>query len=110
MTNYCTWCHQADEPSSLPGQPTEQGIAKSPTCPRCHRTITLITIRKACDLVCKSKRTMYQWIDKGLVSIVRSTSGTPLVCFSSLFVPSGEEVGEKDENWLHATKRNSVKK
>lgn len=42
MTNYCTWCHQADEPSSLPGQPTEQGIAKSPTCPRCHRTITLI--------------------------------------------------------------------
>jgi len=91
MRNYCTWCHQADEPLSLPGKPPVQNIIKSPTCPHCHRAITLITIRRACEMVSKSKRTMYQWMEKGLVSTVRSSSGTPLVCLSSLFSPSEEE-------------------
>ena len=91
MRNYCSWCHQADEPSSLPGQSSVQTITKSPTCPQCHRAITLITIRRACEMVSKSKRTMYQWMEKGLVSTVRSSSGTPLVCLSSLFSPSEEE-------------------
>lgn len=91
MRNYCSWCHQADEPSSLPGQSSVQTITHSPTCPQCHRAITLITIRRACEMVSKSKRTMYQWMEKGLVSTVRSSSGTPLVCLSSLFSPSDEE-------------------
>jgi len=34
---------------------------------------------------------MYQWMEKGLVSTVRSSGGTPLVCLSSLFSPSDEE-------------------
>lgn len=94
MTNYCTWCHQAEESFSLPGQPLVQSIPKSPTCPRCHRAITLITIRKACELVSKSKRTIYQWIEKRFVSTVRTASGSPLVCLSSLFAPRDEETGE----------------
>lgn len=94
MINYCVWCHQADEPLSLPGQPAVRAVAKSPTCPQCHRMITFITIRKACELVSKSKRTMYEWIDKGLVSTVRSSSGAPLICLSSLFAPSKDEVRE----------------
>ena len=110
MTNYCPWCHQADEPCSLPGQPTVQGIAKSPTCPRCHRAITLITIRRACEMVNKSKRTMYQWINNGLVSKVRSASGAPLVCFSSLFAPSDEEADEHSEESRDYLELESVRK
>jgi hypothetical protein len=91
MRNYCSWCHQADEHSSLPGQPPVQGITKSPTCPQCHRSITLITIRRACEMVSKSKRTMYQWIEKGMVSTVRCSSGAPLICLTSLFAPTDEE-------------------
>lgn len=89
MRNYCSWCHQADEPSSLPG--SVQTTRNSPSCPQCQRAIILITIRKACEMVSKSKRTMYQWMEKGLVSTVRSSSGTPLVCLSSLFSPSEKE-------------------
>ena len=91
MMNYCNWCHQAEEPFSSPGQPLVQNVPKSPTCPRCHRAITLITIRKACEMVSKSKRTIYQWIERGLVSTVRTARGTPLICLSSLFSPSDEE-------------------
>lgn len=91
MKNYCSWCHQADEPLSLPSQPSTQDITKSPTCPQCHRAITLITIRRACEIVNKSKRTMYQWMGNGLVSTLRTSSGTSLVCLSSLFSPSDEE-------------------
>lgn len=97
ITNYCAWCHQAEEPLSLPGQPFVQSIPKAPTCPSCQCIITLVTIRKACELVCKSKRTIYQWIEKGLVSTVRTASGTPLVCLSSLFAPRDEESGESQQ-------------
>ena len=94
MKNYCGWCHQADMPFSLPGQTQVQTASKFPTCPQCHRAITLITMRKACELVSKSKRTLYQWIDKGLVSMIRSASGSPLICLTSLFIPSDEELNK----------------
>jgi hypothetical protein len=94
MKNYCSWCHQADEPLSLPGQAPMPNTPKSLTCPSCYRPIMLITICKACELVSKSKRTLYQWIERGLVSTVRTTSGTPLVCLTSLFAPSNEEARE----------------
>lgn len=105
MKNYCSWCHQADEPLSLPGQPAMPNNPKSPTCASCHRPIMLITISKACELVSKSKRTLYQWIEKGLVSVVRTSGGTPLVCLSSLFAPSEHEVREHLQS-----KRDELKK
>ena len=88
MEKYCSWCHQSNR---LLSQPSVQNTPKSPICPLCHRTVTLITIRRACDLVSKSKKTIYTWIDKGLVTVVRSASGGPLICLSSLFIPTSEE-------------------
>src|SRR5713101_1165728 len=94
MTNYCSWCHQADEPLSLPAQPPALTISKSPLCPQCHRPVTLVTIGRACEIVSKSKRTIYQWMENGLISTVRTSGGAPLICFSSLFTPSEKEFGE----------------
>lgn len=37
---------------------------------------------------------MYQWIENGLVSVVHIASGAPLICYSSLFAPSDEELRE----------------
>jgi excisionase family DNA binding protein len=93
MTTYCAWCHQADEYSSLPGQP-RKNTAKSPTCPRCRRDIALVTIRKACEIVGKSARTIHRWIEDGRVTAVRTSGGAPLICLSSLFVPDDEEFRE----------------
>lgn len=82
---YCCWCHQSDDPFSIAGQYAHGSIW--PTCPQCHRPIILVTIRKASEVSSKSRRTIYQWIDKRLVSAVRTASGAPLICLSSLFSP-----------------------
>jgi len=37
---------------------------------------------------------MYKWIEKGLVSTVRTATGAPLICLSSLFNPSEEQIRE----------------
>jgi excisionase family DNA binding protein len=47
--------------------------------------ITLISITAAAQVVNVSRKTIYQWIEKGLISTVRSAAGRQLVCFSSLF-------------------------
>ena len=91
MKNYCTWCHQTDEFLTSPGKPIAPISLKSPTCPQCHREITLMTFPRACQIVGISRKTMYQWVDKKLVSAVRSASGRLLICFSSLFDPSDED-------------------
>ncbi len=108
MKNYCGWCHQSDDALSLPGQLLPQN-APSPACPQCHRSITLVAIRKACELVGKSKRTIYQWIDKGLVSTVRSASGAPLICMSSLFAPADEKAHESSQK-RHDQMKKTVRK
>ncbi len=95
MKNYCNWCHQADDLKPPTSQPTARGSKKSPTCPQCHRGITLVSIPKACDAIGMSKKTIYKWIDKGLVSRVRTAGGRSLICFSSLFVP----LAEKDDEY-----------
>ena len=88
MNSYCSWCHQTEDCLQIPGKPLMHNSAKYPSCPQCSREIKLITIRRACEVVSKSKKTIHEWVNKGLVSTVRSASGTPLICLSSLFVPS----------------------
>jgi hypothetical protein len=94
MKNFCNWCHQGDAGLASQEKPVVQASAKAPICPQCRRGITLVTIPKACEIVSVSRKTMYQWIDKGLVSTMRSASGRLLICLTSLFGPSNEAINE----------------
>lgn len=107
MESYCRWCHQANDPLSE----QHRNPPKAMTCPQCQHEITLITIRKACELVGVSKTTIYTWIDRGLVSTVRTASGRLLICLSSLFLPSDQ--GNNDalrEQAKHLTKKSETVK
>jgi excisionase family DNA binding protein len=84
MENSCSWCHQNDV-ILFPGVLSAQDTHRSPRCPGCARVITLISITAAAQVVNVSRKTIYQWIEKGLISTVRSAAGRQLVCFSSLF-------------------------
>src|SRR6266566_2281151 len=85
MENYCEWCHQGDGSVALPAVPSLQNAMRSPRCPKCERVIALISITTASQVVNVSRKTIYLWIEKGLVSTVRIAGGRQLVCFSSLF-------------------------
>jgi|SRR5436190_9036989 len=87
METYCEWCHQGDH-SVIPAVPSLQNALKFPRCPKCQRGIALISITTASQVVNVSRKTIYLWIEKGLVSTVRIAGGRQLVCFSSLFSKS----------------------
>ncbi len=97
MESYCGWCHQTDEPLLLPGKPIMPVSQETVSCPQCHWEIILVSISKASEVAGVSRKTIYQWIDKGLVSTVRSSSGRLRVCFSSLFSPSSKKDRESLE-------------
>ena len=77
----CLWCHQGDQP--LP----EVQLRKPEVtqCPICHRSIALVTIEIACRAIQVSRKTLYKWIDKGMVQRVKAANGRSRLCFSSLF-------------------------
>lgn len=86
MKNYCPHCHQADEvfyPRLIPMPSFTKGFS----CFNCNRPITLVTIPAACELVCKSRKTIYQWVNTGRVTTVRGANGRLYIYGSSLFLP-----------------------
>jgi hypothetical protein len=90
-TAYCLWCHQAADPARDSGiQPV--GLPKpSGRCPRCQRGINLVTINTACASVGVTRKTMYHWIEKGIVKTIRISAGRQLICFSTLFAPNEDD-------------------
>ena len=94
MENYCSWCHQTNDPLLLLQERLVQVSHNSFACPQCNRTIILISVRKASEIAGVSRKTIYQWIDKGLISTVRNASGRLLICFSSLFSSSSNKADE----------------
>ena len=90
MESPCSWCHQGNNSVKTPVVPLLQHSLKSPRCPLCQRAIALVSVTTASAAVNVSRKTIYQWIEKGLVSTVRSAGGRQLVCFSSLFNQSCE--------------------
>jgi excisionase family DNA binding protein len=84
MDNFCTWCHQSN-PLALPETPALQDSVRRPKCPRCHRSISFVGVTSAAKVMSVSRKTIYQWIDKGLVTTCRTASGRQLICYSSLF-------------------------
>lgn len=91
MKDHCNWCHQSEAPIFLADHSGPLDMGKSFRCPQCDRGITLVTIRRACELVNVSKKTMYHWIHKGRVSTQKIASGRRLICLSSLLIPSGKD-------------------
>jgi excisionase family DNA binding protein len=85
MDSYCPWCHQTEHIFAMPETPALQDPVRSPKCPQCHRLISLVGITSAAKVMNVSRKTIYQWIDKGLVTTCRTASGRQLVCYSSLF-------------------------
>jgi hypothetical protein len=86
--DHCYWCHQTGDPTLSVGESIPQRINTSIKCPQCQRPITLITIRKACELVGVCKKTMYCWICKGRVHTLKIASGRKMICLSSLLAPN----------------------
>ena len=87
MENYCEWCHQADG-ISYPSLADPQPSSRAVFCAFCARAIMLISIRHACEVVQKSRKTIYQWIETGRAKYIRLADGRRLICYSSLFLPS----------------------
>lgn len=86
MKNYCPHCHQADDlpyPCFIPSLSFTKGFS----CPNCSRKVVLVTIPTACELVCKSRKTIYHWISTGRVTTVRGANGRLYIYCSSLFLP-----------------------
>ena len=95
MDNYCTWCHQSNQSFAKPETPELQDAVRCPKCPRSHRRISLVGITNAAKVMNVSRKTIYQWIEKGLVTTCRIASGRQVICYSSLFngKPTTEEEG-----------------
>ena len=89
MKDYCTWCHQADG-ISYPALASTFASSRSILCALCSRAIVLIDVRHACEIVGKSRKTIYQWIHTERVKTVRVAGGRQLICYSSLFLPPVE--------------------
>lgn len=84
MKHYCEWCHQA-EGHKLPR--LHGAVEVGLHCPECDRLIMLVTLKTACQIVQKNRKTMYQWIKKEWVRTIVLTDKRQMVCYSTLFNP-----------------------
>jgi hypothetical protein len=93
MKNYRMACHQADG-HSLPQLVLETSSAThsnySQICPTCNRDVILIDINMACQIIGKTRKTIYTWIKKGLITTVYLADSRQLIIYSSLFLPKQE--------------------
>jgi hypothetical protein len=89
----CPRCHQSDDYQifELP----KDRVARQPiVCPTCKRKVILISITLAAKVLGKSRQTIYDWKDEGIIGYVLDAKGRPLIIYSSLFLPLDDEVGE----------------
>jgi hypothetical protein len=93
MANYCDWCRQGDG-ILYPGLWSSQYSRRSATCPQCSREIQLIDISSAARLVCKSRQTIYQWIQRRWTRTLRTAQGRKMICYTTLFLPPRDPESE----------------
>jgi len=97
MKNYCKLCHQADDfksPQLAAGASNKTASAYPTICQACRREIFLIDISQACRIAGTSRKTIHNWINKGLITTVRFANGRQLVVYSSLFLPETDSGAE----------------
>jgi hypothetical protein len=89
----CPLCHQSDDHQifELP----KDRVARQPiVCPTCKRKVVVISITLAAKVLGKSRQTIYDWKDEGIIGYVLDAKGHPLIIFSSLFLLLDDEAGE----------------
>jgi len=85
----CPRCHQSDDHPifELP----KNRVARQPIVfPTCKREVILITIALAARVLGKSRQTIYDWKDEGVIDYLLDAKGRPLIIYSSLFLPLDE--------------------
>lgn len=90
MKNYCKLCHQVDdfEFPRLAARSSSEADAIYPTiCRSCGREIFLIDITLAGRIAGITRKTIYNWINKGLITTVRFANNRQMIVYSSLFLP-----------------------
>jgi hypothetical protein len=60
---YCDWCRQGNEPIPM----VRLHTPNMSECPTCHKSITLVTIVVASRTLGVSRKTIYNWMEKGWV-------------------------------------------
>jgi hypothetical protein len=88
----CPLCHQSDDHQifELP----KDIVARQPiVCPTCQRKIIVISITLAARILGKSRQTIYDWKDEGIIGYLLDAKGHLLIIYSSLFLPIDDEVG-----------------
>lgn len=89
MTNYCEWCHRADDFIPPQYKPKTNSLI---CCSKCGREVVMITITQASIVSDVSRETIYRWIREGRVSSIENPGGHRRVCYSSLFNPPREAI------------------
>jgi len=56
-------------------------------CPRCNEYVQLIKVANAAKLLQVDKRTIYRYIEQGLVYSIKTVGSTYRVCSNCLFGP-----------------------
>jgi hypothetical protein len=86
---FCSVCHQADH-LRYPYLGQMDISIRVMKCPTCDREIVLIGIVTASKCLHVTRQTIYNWINSGRCSALRSSSGRVLIYYSSLFWPHEE--------------------
>jgi hypothetical protein len=89
----CPLCHQSDDHQvfELP----KGTVARQPiVCPTCKRKVIVISITLAARILGKSRQTIYDWKDEGVIGYLLDAKGHTLIIYSSLFLPLDDKAGE----------------
>lgn len=97
MKNYCTRCHQADD--YMPPEISNRVRARQTlVCPSCRREVVLVSIPLAAKIVSRSRKTIYDWMEKGRISFELDAANRRLIWYSSLFHPSSDSHRDSEES------------
>ena len=70
----------------------EPGDSVTGMCPRCGGGVRLVSTNQAAALVGESTRTIYRWIETGLIHFTETREGHLFVCLASL-----PQIGEVED-------------
>jgi hypothetical protein len=82
----CPLCHQSDD-HHIFELPKDIVVRQPILCPSCRRKVVLISVTIAARILGKSRQTIYDWKDEGIIGYLLDAKGRPLIIYGSLFLP-----------------------
>jgi len=58
-------------------------------CGACPTNVSMLTLREAADQARVSQRTVYRWVDEGLIHFTETADGSLFVCLAPLTIDAG---------------------